>query len=1181
MSPTFAGTVGPYAFEAEDYMTPMGGNSWVMEDTSALSGRVAVAQRVFSLSGLPLPRTDRPVTVWLRARPGVEQVEYRLIVPDATSRSRSLGSVTSGGAVGQWEWVRFAPLSSADVGSESFGIELHQPAGRHGRHAMDRVVITTEELTEAALGAAPPLLAHRPLVMAARCEAPPTIDGSADDPCWDATLACTDFMVVGSASGAEAATTARLCYDDEHLYALFVCEEPILEVAGQRLHEFKANVRQRDGGVHADDCVILLLDSTHTGGQAFEISVNALGIVEDARCTGVDLWESRDTSWQADIRAAGRIEDGHWIVEMAIPLAALSDAAPDDRSVWRIALGRVARARNEASSWSPSNRGIHDPLPWGALTFGRSPVGAALRTPASLQLGANALEARLTLVDSNDAAKKAAASEGVYLAAYMATAPVTRNWGVETNVARSYRFAEAAKEAITVTHAFEVKQEEPLEVAYGILDAASLRPLYLTPAMTKGVRSSTANVLISCAGPFELYLNGELLKRGEAAQALELRAALQKGPNLFAVKAEQGTAAVRIIPAGSESPVLGNWKMAPLPGAGAEADGGAMTSPSLDDRGWVVAPRIGDDPQVGPIHGESGVPVVLRQTLLWEKTRVWPTPEPAYYLARGITQHLNVLVEGLQGRPLDGWTTYLATPAEFEIVGASGFYATTTPDQPDFQFTDLGTQRVAGREMAVVKITADKPVRAGRHHIMSMFNAFVRYRDSAGEPSEPSAVFHYWSEANDGTVVEPPRTFHVRVLPAVNGRQPKKLLWQLYGGWIGQMDDPAMRTQVLDAARLAGFNDLVAGASSADRRWLSNHAPDYGIRFTQAFNFKELYWGGLDEYLKEHPDQQLVAPNGKPDAQFLCTSLMLGESWAAVEQTLAVYIEKRRPHALDYDYEYGPLKVHEPHTCYCPRCLSAFRQYAKLASDIPLDGSAIRRQYAAQWVDFNAYRVAEVCAKLKQTIHRLAPGTKFSLYSGYQTPEQPEQYGLDWRYVGDMQACDFAVCGYGRPVQATRDTIAALKGIPLSGGTILRPYRTGETWPLVPVAKAEILRTLLDCRGGVMLYDRSPMDGRTWHAFGEISRLAAEYEELFIHGELKDWPGHDPRQVQAISAGTTPAVTLLCVMNSGSTATEHTIKIPAAIRAGHEFFSGKRVTADRTVRGTLEPGDAAVWVLRE
>ncbi len=1149
--------VGPWAFEAEEFVLPGG---WVWDDPAASGGKAPKSDGLMTLDGLPFPRTSRPVTVYLRVWPGTQEEEIRLTTTDGGGKRQPVTSIKPE-QINRWQWLQFAPVAAEEVG-DSFGVEFRRPSGVAGRTACDVVAISTRpDLDEAALDQAPMLFTPGPLAVVARTASAPNLDGLGDDPCWENAVACGGFVRLGSPAVAEADTTVKMVYDDANLYLLISSDEPILNVAQQRRHEFVAEKTQRDDLVYEDDSAVILLDPTNTGRQVYDFTVNAQGTVADARCTGPDLWETRDLGWDSGAQARGNIGEDVWTVEMAIPFADLG-GTPGVGDRWQACLGRLAKARQETSSWNPSAKGFHDPIQLGTLVFGDVTPGVSLTTPASLQLGGNEVTASLSPL--------AGQPVGVYLYSGIAQvlAASKHPWSRPSERSRTYGFVEVADKPAAVLQSFEVRDEGELSVEHAVFEAATLKPLYLTPALTRVAKSSVAQVGLACDGPYELYLNDELIGRGTEANDEAIVAPLQKGPNVFALKLEKGTAAIAVEPPGSRF-TGETWKVAP-------ADTTDATLAALDDVAWPMVKTTGDHPKLGPIVGEPGQGVVLRRTLLWEKTRIWNTPVPAYYLARGPAQHFNVLVEGVKGRSLEAWTTYVATPPDFEIVGAGGFYATTTPDQPYFRCTQLGVQEVAGQDMRVVKVTADKPVLAGRHYIMSMFNVFVRYRDEAGEPADLEHEFRYWSEANAGNVSEPPQSFKVRLLPKLSGQQPKTLLFELYGGWLGTMDEEALREEVLKCAQAAGFNEVTCGGSFA--RWLSDNAPRYGMRTAVGFNFEELYWVGLDAYLQEHPDERLVNLNGTPDDHYLCTTLVLGERWTVVEAQLASFIERNRPHVVTYDYEYGPLKDGGAHSCYCPRCLAAFREYAGLAPDVTLDAQVIKQQYAAQWIDFMARRVAQICAKLKEAIHRLSPGTHFSLYSGYQTPDQPERYGLDWRYVGELQACDFAVCGYGRPVEATATTIEALQGIPLAGGTIIRPYNTWETRPNVPITRAEVLLTALDCPGGVMVYNRNPMDGRSWYAVAEVSRLAATYEDLFLSGARSSLPGLDSRQVQVLGDGRT---TLICAMNGGSTPVEYAIVLPADAGAGQEFYSGKLVDAGETVTCALEPGEAVVYVLRK
>ncbi len=598
----------------------------------------------------------------------------------------------------------------------------------------------------------------------------------------------------------------------------------------------------------------------------------------------------------------------------------------------------------------------------------------------------------------------------------------------------------------------------------------------------------------------------------------------------------------------------------------APADTKDALTPATDEGAWAAAPPVGQHPQLGPIVGEPGKPLALRRTLLFEKTRVWPTPDPVYYLAQGVPQHMVFRTEGLKGRKLTDWETFLAVPPGFEVLGSTGFYASNRTGIPKWTTTQLGEQTVLGRKLRVVKIAADQPILTGRHYIMSEFQAFVRA--PAGTPP-PDAQFVYWSRANGGSVIEAPQTIKVRVLPEVKGAQCKTLVWQLWGGWLSNMDDLGMREQVLASARTAGFTDIVGGDD-----WTSDHAPRFGLTHTLGINF--VSWSlNLTPYLKAHPDHRLIDAKGKPSEQYMCMTQLLGEGWSATRDCLREKIDLIGPSTIDYDYEYGPFNG--PHSCYCPRCLAAFREVAKLPADAKLDGETISKEYHDQWVDFMARRVAKLFGMFRRTIHELAPQTHFSVYSGYATPDNAERYGVDWRYVGEEAGCDHAGCGYGRPVEATRATIEALNGIPLVCGLLLTPYERDILTPVNALTKAWLLRTVLDSTGGVLVYERTELDGRGWLAMGEATRLVARYEAAFLQGKRVAVPGLDSMQAEALQHGD---LTLVFLMNSGSKAVS--LKVPLALEwgSGEEFYSGRKVAAGATVESPLEPGEAQVLVLK-
>lgn len=1104
---TFDAPVGPWRLEAEDFC-PNGKN--VATDPQALQGRMIQSEQYVVAADLPCPRTSRPLRVALRVRSGDEQDTWRLATRQG-GNSQYLRTAKPS-RKNEWEWLVFDPVTAGELG-DGFAVASSRARDARGSVCLDSIVLSTsEKLSPEQLAAAPELLGQRPLAAVGRGAQP-------------AGVALGGFVTVGGRTPAQAPTEVRLAYDDQSLKIRFDCTEPLLDTAQQRRHEFLAKVTQRDGDLYADDCVVVLLQPAGTK-RVYDLTVNALGTIMDAATNETDLWGARDLAWNSQAQARAAIEERRWTVDLTIPWSDLG-GRPKVGDVWRASFARLAKGRKEQSAWNLTNKGVHDPEDLGSLVFVDTVPPLQLQPPAVLKMKGNVLP------------------------------PATTDPQVHVT-----RFAEIRAQGGTThsyTGAFDLPREGETQLAYGLLEAATLQPLCLTALLPQGVKSSFANLTLACQGPYELSLNGQPIARGPSASGAKIEAALEKGANVLALRVEKGTAALK--------GQVGDWSFDASDWGMGAADAPGALDPATDDAGWPTAPKVGEDPQLGPIVGQRDKPLVLRRTLLFEKTRIWPTPEPAYYLAQGVPQHMVFRTEGLKGRKLDKWETYLAVPPGFEVLGSTGFYA-VRDGIPRWTTTDLGEQTVLGKRLRVAKISADQPILAGRHYVMSEFQAFVRApANAAGVPTETRFV--HWSQANGGKVSEVPQTVRVQVLPRVAGAQCKTLVWQLWGGWLSNMDDLGMREQVLDCARAAGFNDLVSGD-----RWTSDNAPRFGLKHTMGVNYQS--WSlNLGPYLQAHPDTRLVDGKGKPSEMYMCTTCLLGDGWGATRDALREQLDRVRPNTIDYDYEYSPFSG--PHSCYCPRCLAAFREYAKLPANVTLNPENLAGEYRAQWVDFMARRLAKVFGLFRGTVHELSPQTEFSVYSGYASPDNAERYGVDWRYVGEEKGCDRAGCGYGRPVEATRATIAALKGIPLVCGLLLTPYERDILTPVTPLTKAWVLRTLLDSTGGVLVYERTEMDGRSWLAVGETTRLAARYEEALLKGQHLTVPGTDPACVEVVQHG---ELTLVCLMNGGSKTLA--LKTPLAKEwgAGEEFYSGTRVSAGATVETQLVPGETQVFVLR-
>lgn len=970
-----------------------------------------------------------------------------------------------------------------------------------------------------------------PLAYVARAGDPPVIDGKGDDAAWQTSVAIPDFIAPDSNRPLQEKTEVRLLWDAGKLYVFARLEESILSTASQQQHEIRANAKERDDNVIQDDSLLLIL---HPEGSdaAFEFGINTLGVLADAKSAPADPWRTRDFSWNAKVESAVSLDDGFWIVEMAIPWSELGVAPPAEGTQWKAVLARHAAARRESGSWNPSHGGIHAPESWGTLIFGAPAIGMSMTAPVSrLEAGSNQFQLALT---------PQTGEEGGLIIATKITP--------EQNDARPIRTRQTARfqnaKPATLRHEFEAPSSGGMvRYAWSVLNAATLEPLYQSPEMTMEVLSSNVTLRLSTSAAWRLLVNDAPLASGEKAEDEAIRIPLRTGVNVLALEAQSGKARLRL-----DSPDLGNapirWKMRPAQDSGRDAD----------DSQWLAAPEN----ETGEI-GENGSPLVFLHTILLQNTRIFPAPMPALYIAGGGVQPVTFTAFGIPGKVLKDWKIFLELPEPVEAVAATGYYG-GSDGKPRFSLrSDKGRRYV---------IEADAPIQERRSGspVLSLFDVALRQTQAPVKTNDETHTMRHYSRANDDTVSELAQNTSIRLLPPLRGVQPKRLAWQIWANFFSAIDNPEMRRAIAETARVAGFNDLV-GASGEQARPFSLHS-------TSLINFKP-YSLNLTSWLRKHPEARLINHEGRPDDTLMCTTVLLDNGWSeAGVPLLKEWQATRQVDTINYDYEYSPFAG--PHSCYCPRCLEAFLSAAGLA-DAALNAGVIKESHAAAWIDFMARRVANVFLLMKNAVHELPGDVKFEIYSGYQTPGNTARYGVDWRYVGELQAADRAGVGYGRPIPAIEETVTALRGIPAMFGELITPYMKEPldfSRPANPLTKANLLRRFIDATGGSLVYHTQNMDGRSWLAAAEISRLVAEFEDLFGTQQAETVLGQPEAEVALLKGD---AVSLLCVMNPGRTEKNYSFGLPAKWNGATEFYSGRKIPSGERIQITLPPGDVAAF----
>lgn len=194
-----------------------------------------------------------------------------------------------------------------------------------------------------------------PTVTIPRIDSKIQIDGILDESAWlSAARVPLAFTPLGEPAPAQ--TQALLAYDSRCLYAAFIAEE-------EHINRLKAEATNRDGPTFYDDSVELFIDHAGAGDEYYHLSANTLGTLFDQKVL--------DSSWNAQWSAAVSVEDGRWIVEIALEFEAIGAQVPESGESWRINLARNRTTTGEMEhiTWAVPYDSFHTPSRFGWAVF--------------------------------------------------------------------------------------------------------------------------------------------------------------------------------------------------------------------------------------------------------------------------------------------------------------------------------------------------------------------------------------------------------------------------------------------------------------------------------------------------------------------------------------------------------------------------------------------------------------------------------------------------------------------------------------------------------------------------------------------------------------------------------------------------------------------------------------------
>jgi hypothetical protein len=207
------------------------------------------------------------------------------------------------------------------------------------------------------------------------------VDGVADEEAWARAVPVEGFVGSAPTEGFDPAgdTSVHVLTDATHLYFYFRArfDEPT---------RVRGYLAEREN-VNQDDQVAVYIDPFGDGRRAYVFWFNALGVQQDMLYTITGQWNG---AWDAVFKSVGKIVEGGYDVEVAIPFRSLRFPKDSDRS-WRVLFKRKFTARLEYASYPALRADVgHELLQYAELQGvepGRSGIGLEMLPTVAARTG--------------------------------------------------------------------------------------------------------------------------------------------------------------------------------------------------------------------------------------------------------------------------------------------------------------------------------------------------------------------------------------------------------------------------------------------------------------------------------------------------------------------------------------------------------------------------------------------------------------------------------------------------------------------------------------------------------------------------------------------------------------------------------------------------------------------------
>ncbi len=539
-------------------------------------------------------------------------------------------------------------------------------------------------------------------------------------------------------------------------------------------------------------------------------------------------------------------------------------------------------------------------------------------------------------------------------------------------------------------------------------------------------------------------------------------------------------------------------------------------------------------------------------------------------IAKGTVQHAFFIPANHSDNTYEQFAFVLTVPEGIEVINATGDVHTA------YYRASLASREPVEREgMGMVRYVFEADRGLGKRDItrMAFYNGWCPAFIPSDDLPEGDYPFFFNLVSGDEAEIEHRGTF--TILPRPVGARLKHLKLGACAWTICPTEEFWRR--LLDTYVTCGINMLDAWISQLDRKW-SDPIHERNIE-----SWRGMWWFWWnDEYLKAHPEHAAISSDGKPAERLICPQIMAArdnDAIAGVMDPILEAVADGRYIGSWWDLE-GPASFS---ACFCPRCLSAFRESAGIPADEQLTPLAIQTAHADEWLDFACLQSARIAERMKQYALDRGSDWKLAVYSAVQNEHTRRAYRVDWTTltpVIDVVTPSFYSAGVGdlgstftEGNMAFVDLIRAIKDVPIYNTLSVGHDRQSHYISDGRITRMQIIKSIAFGADGTWQWWWGPTDGRHYTAYADASRTLAPIEGFFVDGVMKP-----ALLAGAPVAGTTRIAweqgeQLLVMLFNDTTSgrIEATADVPAGYGIRRQDHDGGIALRDGVVHADVEP----------